>query len=97
MARFMVERWAGNLAISLPQRVSRMSSCFKVLVHQLLMLVGSYQECAGTTGRVKDLVIFLFQAEAENQVNHIRVGEILSQIVAFVLGMSFSKIPPIIS
>ena len=52
-------------------------------VHHLFVLIRADQECASTAGGVKDLVILVVEAEAENEINHIRAGEILPQLVSF--------------
>jgi len=49
------------------------------------VLIGPYQECPGTTRRVKDFIILISQAKLKDDIYHIRIGEILAEIVSLIL------------
>ncbi len=67
-----------------PQGVKKLFM-LQILIHLLFMLVGSYQKCASTTSRVKDFIIFMSQTKLEDDVNNIGIGEILTQVMPFLL------------
>jgi hypothetical protein len=59
------------------------------------MVVGSHQKCASTTSWVEDFVILGLrsQAKLKDDIHNIRIGEILTEIVPFILGDESLKDP----
>ncbi len=57
----------------------------KPLVHQFLLLISPNQKSSRSTTRIQNGIAFMLEREAQNQVDHIGISEILAQELAFII------------